>query len=125
MIEGQCLCGAVKYQYHAELQHTIICHCLDCQRAQGSLFAFNSPILKEKFILLSGEDALKAFFFTKIKARVFCRHCASPIYSYRQDLPEILRLRLGTVTQGKVPAPKETFFVDYCPDYLHIKRDKS
>lgn len=42
-----------------------------------------------------------------------------------QCVLEILRLRLGTVTLGKVPAPKETFFVDYCPNYLYIKRDKS
>lgn len=33
MIEGQCLCGIVKYQYHGEIEKTIICYCKDCQMA--------------------------------------------------------------------------------------------
>lgn len=44
MIKGQCQCGAVKFRYEGELTETIICHCKDCQIAQGSAFAFNSPI---------------------------------------------------------------------------------
>jgi hypothetical protein len=31
------------------------------------------------------------------KARVFCSNCGSPMYSARDDLPSVRRLRLGTV----------------------------
>ena len=48
MIEGQCLCGIVKYQYHGEIEKTIICYCKDCQMAQGSLFGWNSALQKSK-----------------------------------------------------------------------------
>ena len=34
MIEGQCLCGAVYYRYHAEIEKTILCFCQHCRRAQ-------------------------------------------------------------------------------------------
>lgn len=125
MIEGQCLCGAVQYRYMGEIQETIICYCLDCQKAQGSLFGFNSPVDRSKFSLLSGEHALQEFFFTANKARVFCQHCGSPIYSYRLDLPNVLRLRLGTVTKGQIPAPREEFFTQHRPDFLCITIEQS
>ncbi|MFU8927721.1 GFA family protein [Acinetobacter puyangensis] len=121
MIRGQCLCGEVKYSYNAPIVETIICHCLDCQKAQGSLFAFNSPIDQQKFVIEQGKLALKEFFYTENKARVFCLHCGSPLYSYRKDLPHVIRLRLGTVTEGSIPTPKQAFFVQHCPDFLFIQ----
>lgn len=54
------------------------------------------------------------------KARVFCQECGSPIYSYRVDLPDIIRLRLGTVTQGYLPAPSEQAYAQYKPDFLYM-----
>lgn len=118
MIKGQCLCGAVKYRYLAEITETIICHCSDCRLAQGTAFAFNSPIQKQYFVLDQGQDALKEYFHTPKKARVFCQHCASPIYSYHQDLPEVIRLRLGTVIQGEIPSPQQEFYVDQALGFI-------
>jgi hypothetical protein len=120
MIEGQCLCGAVKYCYHAEIEKTIICYCKHCQMAQGSIFGWNSPLQKSKFEITQGIKFLKEYFHSPHKARVFCQKCGSPIYSYRLDLPDIIRLRLGTVTQGHVSAPPEQAYVQYKPDFLHI-----
>lgn len=120
MLEGQCLCGIVKYRYHGAIEKTIICYCKDCQMAQGSIFGWNSPLQKSKFEISSGIKFLKEYFHTPNKARVFCQECASPIYSYRVDLPEIIRLRLGTVTSGKLPAPTEQAYSQYKPSFLHI-----
>lgn len=120
MIQGQCLCGAVKYRYAAELEQSILCFCQHCRLAQGALFGWNSPIGKSKFQLLQGETDLQEYFHTENKARVFCRKCGSPIYSYRKDLPNILRLRLGTVTQGVIPAPKEQAYQEYKPEFICI-----
>lgn len=120
MIEGQCLCGVVKYCYHAEIEKTIICYCKHCQMAQGSIFGWNSPLQKSKFEITQGIKFLKEYFHSPHKARVFCQECGSPIYSYRLDLPDIIRLRLGTVTQGHVSAPPEQAYMQYKPDFLHI-----
>jgi len=120
MIKGQCLCGAVQYQYHAELTQSILCFCQHCRLAQGALFGWNSPIDKSKFQLLQGGEALKEYFHTANKARVFCSQCGSPVYSCRTDLPDVLRLRLGTVTQGVLPAPEELAYKEYQPDFICI-----
>ena len=123
MLTGQCLCGAVKYRYLAPLFETIICHCKDCQIGQGTAFAFNSPIQKQYFVLDQGKSALKEYFFTPQKARVFCQHCGSPIYSYRLDVPETIRLRLGTVTDGLIPPPQEEFFVEHAFKFVLIQKN--
>ena len=71
--------------------------------------------------LISGQDQLKEYLHTPNKARVFCQNCGSPIYSYRTDLPNIIRLRLGSVTEGKLPAPKEEFFTEHKPNFVELR----
>ena len=62
MIEGQCLCGAVYYRYHAEIQKTILCFCQHCRRAQGSIMGWNSPVAREHFEVVRGLKYLKEYF---------------------------------------------------------------
>lgn len=121
MIQGQCLCGAVQYQYHGEIESSILCYCSHCQQAQGSIAGWNSPIERSKFELISGQGQLKEYFHTPSKARVFCQNCASPLYSYRKDLLDVIRLRLGTVTEGDIPAPKEEFFLEHKPKFIELR----
>lgn len=97
MIKGSCLCGGIRYEYHGEIQEVSMCHCSHCRKAQGSAFVAVAPVDSSLFVLLSGAELLKEFRMTPHKARVFCSNCGSPLYSARDDLPGIKRLRLGTV----------------------------
>jgi hypothetical protein len=97
VIRGSCLCGGIRYEYDGEIGEISLCHCSQCRKAQGSAFAAVSPIDSARFRILAGADLLKEFRATPGKARVFCANCGSPIYSAKDDLPEIKRLRLGTV----------------------------
>ena len=121
MIKGQCLCGTVQYRYHAEITQSILCYWQHCQQAQGSFAAWNSPVDQNQFELISGKEQLKEYFHTPNKARVFCQNCASPIYSYRTDLPNIIRLRMGTITEGHIPAPFEEFFCEHKPNFIELR----
>ncbi|TCM60498.1 hypothetical protein EC844_13225 [Acinetobacter calcoaceticus] len=121
MIKGQCLCGAIGYQYDGVIEESIICYCRDCQQAQGSVMAWNSPLDKHKFKIVQGLKFLKEYFHTPLKARVFCQQCGSPIYSYRHDLPDVIRLRLGTVTEGVIPVPNQEYFLQYKATFLQIQ----
>ncbi|MDO8606715.1 MAG: GFA family protein [Phaeospirillum sp.] len=109
MIEGSCLCGGIRYEYDGEIDEISICHCSQCRKAQGSAFVAVSPIASARFRLVSGAELLKEFRATPGKARAFCVNCGSPIYSAKDDLPEVKRLRLGTV---------DTHFV--CSNIYHI-----
>lgn len=97
MIEGGCLCGGVRYQYDGEIEEISICHCSQCRKAQGSAFAVVSPLAADRFRILAGAELLREYRSSPDKARVFCSRCGSPIYSAKDDVPEVRRLRLGTV----------------------------
>jgi hypothetical protein len=112
MIQGGCLCGGVRYEYDGELQEVSLCHCSQCRKAQGSAFVAVCPVEASKFRLLAGAELLKEFRAVPGKARVFCSNCGSPLYSARDDLPGVKRLRLGTV---------ETPF--HCDKAYHIFTD--
>lgn len=97
MIEGSCLCGGVRYTYDGELTELSFCHCRQCQKAQGAAYAAVCPVQTSKLTFVRGTELLKEYRATPGKARVFCARCGSPIYSARDDLPDIRRLRVGTV----------------------------
>ena len=97
MYTGSCLCGAVRFEIDAELEPIQICHCGQCRKAQGSAFAANIPVPVSAYRLLSGADQLGAYESSPGKQRVFCTGCGSPLFSKRVDLPEVLRVRAGTI----------------------------
>ena len=96
MIKGGCLCGKVRYTYDGNIEEIAMCHCSQCRRAQGGAFATNSPgeTAKLKF---SGQEYIQEFQSNEIKVRAFCKNCGSPLYSARHDLPNVRRLRVGTI----------------------------
>ena len=98
MIEGKCLCGKVHFEFEGEIEEIAMCHCSLCRQAQGGAFATNSPVDASK-LSFTGEEFITEFFESdKNKYRAFCKNCGSPLYSYQKELPEIKRLRVGTIT---------------------------
>jgi hypothetical protein len=68
-----------------------------CQRASGSAFAANAPARTKYFEIVSGAELVSEYESSPGKFRAFCRRCGSPVYSRREDEPELRRLRLGTL----------------------------
>lgn len=99
MYTGHCQCGGVRFQIHGELEPIQICHCSQCRRAQGGPFATNIPVQESAFALLSGAELLKSFESSPGKHRVFCSHCGSPLYSTKDGLPGVLRIRAGLLSE--------------------------
>ena len=55
---GQCLCGAVKYELANPPSVTGVCHCLNCQRQAGSAYSNPRRRPKIEFSLTAGEPKL-------------------------------------------------------------------
>jgi hypothetical protein len=102
-LEGGCLCGAVRYRVEggvAAFGRVVLCHCGQCRKAQGSAFAANAPLAAAQFTLLQGADALVDRASSPHKRRAFCGRCGSPIHSRRLDMPDWLRLRIGSLDEA-------------------------
>lgn len=107
---AQCLCGGIRFRIDGELAPIQICHCAQCRRAQGSAFAANIPVAESAVVFETGRELMNEFESTPGKKRVFCRRCGSPLYSRRDSLPGVLRLRAGLIDE---PLPARPGFHAY------------
>jgi len=92
---GSCLCGGIAFRVESELEPIQVCHCTQCRKAQGGPFAAVIPVAVSAFHLLSGEHLLQSYESSPGKQRVFCRSFGAPVYSRRQSLPAVIRVRAG------------------------------
>jgi hypothetical protein len=122
MIEGSCLCGAVRYRIDGELGPLVCCHCSMCRKAQGSAFAVNAPVPANAFRIVQGEGALRAFRSSPQKERVFCGTCGSPIYSRRDGAADV-RIRVGTVDSPVPSRPTAHIYVGSKASWWEIEDD--
>ena len=124
MIKGRCLCGGIEYKYSGKIDEVAICHCNQCKRAQGTPFVTNAPIKADDFTFTQGSELVKEYFSSPNKRRVFCSQCGSPLFSQRTDMPETVRLRLGTVTEGHIPQPNYEIFCESKSDWYDANADR-
>ncbi len=123
MRTGRCLCGRVAYEIDGEVGPIGLCHCTYCRRASGTAFAANATIRSEDFRLVSGEDALREYESTPRKLRSFCRYCGSPIYARHTAAPQILRIRVGTLTSDPGSRPTNHYDVASKAPWYEIADD--
>lgn len=111
MYKGGCLCGAVRFTISGEIRNIVYCHCSECRKAQGSAFATNGIVARDKFSIETGEDALTGYESTPGQTKYFCRYCGSPIISKTISKSDQVRVRLGTVESDIVERPVAHIFV--------------
>ncbi len=110
MYSGNCLCGGIQFRIDAELAPIQVCHCSQCRKAQGTPFATNTPVSTDAFHLMSGAELLTVFESSPGKQRVFCSRCGSPIYSKKDALPGVLRVRAGLINEALSVRPEAHFY---------------
>ncbi len=104
MLHASCLCGATRYSLDGPIGEVALCHCDQCKRANGG--AFNVAVLvKSNQVVFQSNSRIAEFESSPGKYRAFCQGCGSPIYSRRDDLPEIFRLRGGLI--ANLPEPEK------------------
>ncbi len=107
-IDGQCHCGAIRWEADIDPANVGICHCTDCQTLSGTAFRTVAAATRGNFRMLAGTPRV----YVKLaesgnpRAQAFCGDCGSPIYAANPgDDPPGYSIRLGTARQraGLVP----------------------
>ncbi|OGB22177.1 MAG: aldehyde-activating protein [Burkholderiales bacterium RIFCSPLOWO2_02_FULL_57_36] len=120
MHTGSCLCNGVRFEIDGDLAPIQICHCEQCRKAQGTPFASNIPVALTSFRLNEGRDLLREFESSPGKQRVFCSRCGSPIFSKRDQLPDVIRIRAGLIDSTLGTKPTAHFYVGSKADWWEI-----
>ena len=80
MIQGSCLCGAVKFQIdESEILMMNNCHCSRCRKATGSAFGSFVFLAAKDFEWLSGKDNVQGYQSSPHLERAFCKTCGSSV----------------------------------------------
>lgn len=97
MHKGSCLCGAVEYEISGALGPIVFCHCSRCRKANGTAYAAVAPVATTDFRFVKGEEMLRDYHNDSGVHRIFCGNCSSPIIGKRDNVPETVRVRIGTL----------------------------
>lgn len=97
MITGSCLCRQVTYEVRELMSPIVFCHCSFCRKASATAFSANAMVAVTSFQLLSGKESLVTYESSPGKKRYYCNNCHSQLYHIKDDMPDKLTLKLGTI----------------------------
>ncbi|MBB3655617.1 hypothetical protein FHX15_000816 [Rhizobium sp. BK650] len=112
MANARCSCGALGLTLPDEPKAVIACHCIECQRRTGAPFGAGAFYPVEA-VAISGtarqytRDAASG---GKVHS-YFCPDCGSSIYWKAENLPSMIGVALGALTEtSHLPAPAKSIF---------------
>lgn len=101
MIEGGCLCGAVRYKLAEEALQTCLCHCEDCRKASGAPAVAWTFFKKGALEWTKGEPKMIVF---AERERSFCGDCGTPLMFFDPAIPGIFEVSTNSLDEpGEFP----------------------
>lgn len=86
VIDGHCLCGAVRYRAVGAPSHATLCHCRSCRRAAGAPVVAWVTFAAGDFSFVAGAPA--RYRSSPRVVRTFCGACGTPLTYVHDDYPQ-------------------------------------
>lgn len=102
LITGGCNCGKVRYEVSSQQDKAYYCHCSDCRKAMGNIFATFISIPKETLHWINEQP--KYFKSSKDVLRGFCGDCGTPL-SYEKVDTKNMDLTVGSLDSPEAFKP--------------------
>jgi hypothetical protein len=96
VLEGGCLCDAVRYEIEGALGPIGHCHCRTCRKAHSAAFATTARVERPRFRWSKGADLVASFESSPGKKRFFCPRCGSQLMAAWEDASHVI-LRVGSL----------------------------
>lgn len=121
MLNGRCLCGAVRYASTGPALFCVVCHCRDCQRASGSggvpvlgvakaSFSCEGPVKQSR---VRGGSGLAA-------VRNFCADCGSLLFGTPESALELVTIYAGSLDDPSAFTPTDALFAGQRPGWAKL-----
>ena len=121
MRRASCACGGLIATATGEPIRVSLCHCLECQKRTGSVFAAQA-----RFPVTSVQTAGKFNVFTrvgddggKISFR-FCPDCGSTVWYTIDAQPDTIAIPVGAFADPDFPAPVRSFYANRKHSWVSI-----
>ncbi len=89
MVEGSCLCGAVRFRADGEIVRMAHCHCSLCRKSTGAAYATWVAVPSAGFHWIAGEDDRGHHESSPGVRRSFCRSCGSRVPTAPPGVAEV------------------------------------
>lgn len=103
MLEGGCLCGAVRYRLESEPFDAGYCYCRICQLASGAPVMAFATVPRPDFTITQGAPAWRKS--SNFGERWFCGECGTPLAMLVSHQPDTLDFTLATLDRPASVAP--------------------
>ncbi|HAX76040.1 MAG TPA: aldehyde-activating protein [Cyanobacteria bacterium UBA11372] len=125
VMQGGCLCGAVRYEYLGELGSANYCHCRDCRKTTGGAFNIGVWVDATGLRILTGQVRS----FTKIGesgkriTREFCPECGSPLLTKSPSKPQFVKIKAGSLDAPSQIKPAYQSWMTSAVSWAYISAD--
>jgi hypothetical protein len=120
---GGCLCGAVRYEVRGPLRDVLVCHCSECRRWSGHLFAATAARREDVVLLQEGSLRWIASPESETHARRgFCVECGSSLFWDAADR-ETISIAAGSLDQPTGLQIAGHTYADEAADYDALPDD--
>jgi len=103
-----CSCGQLDLTCEGEPVRVSICHCLECQRRTGGVFASQAWFHRHQITAIAGASTryVRSSDSGNSVAFQFCAVCGSTVYWEADSFPGLIAIAVGAFADPGFPAPK-------------------
>lgn len=121
MIEGGCLCGAVRYRISAEPLLMRACWCRVCQFIATGNATINLGVPSNAITITgSPKDYTSTADSGRHMHRRFCPSCGTHLFSESEERPDMIIVRAGTLDDTSIVAPTAAIWIARAPAWARI-----
>jgi hypothetical protein len=117
-VEGHCLCRAVIFEYDAEPNWTLHCHCESCRRTTSSPMTTFISVPRSAFRFKRGTP--RYFNSSPDVTRGFCATCGSPLTYENRRMPDEVHLYAASLADPSLVRPSRHVFAEEQLPWLEI-----
>ncbi|GLQ98222.1 GFA family protein [Dyella mobilis] len=121
---ASCSCGQLSVTTSEDPIRVSICHCLDCQRRSGSVFAVQARFRRDglelsgtstRYVRISDEGNRAHF--------EFCPHCGTTVYYVTEGNEDLVAIPVGAFADPRFPAPVASNYEERMHGWVSMPAD--
>jgi hypothetical protein len=122
MASGRCICGAVAFEVRGELRDVVLCHCTECRRWAGHVWAATSAQFDEvEFAEDRGLRWIDSPDSEHDARRGFCAECGSSLF-WQVPASGKVSIAAGCLDPPTGLHTVEEIWVESAGDYYEVGR---